>query len=245
MEVKNELAVREDLAAIHQIAVLNGHHEGIDNHFTMMVPGYDDRFYLLPFGIHWAEVTPEDFMIVDFNGKVLQGDGEVEPTALHIHAPIHKSLPDAKCVLHTHMPFATALALLEVPELLMVSQNASRYYKSVAYDQEYNGLVLDSTEGKRLAALIGENRVLFLSNHGVIVLGKTVAQAYEDLYFLERACQVQILAQSTGQKLNPIELDVLEALKGQMVSDSYENNRRAELLLLAYKRLLKKEISKI
>ena len=243
--MKNTSIVRQDLAAIHRIAVLHGYHEGIDNHFTMMVPGYQDRFFLLPFGRHWAEVVPEDFMVVDFNGTVLQGKGEVEPTALHIHAPIHQNLPDAKCVLHTHMPFATALALLDEPELLMVSQNASRYYRSVAYDREYNGLVLDSTEGRRLAGLIGDNRVLFLSNHGVIVLGKTIAQAYEDLYFLERACQVQIMAQQTGKKINPIELDVLEALKKQMISDTYENSRRADLLLSAYKRLLDAGITNI
>src|ERR1700758_5695160 len=102
---------RIDLAACHRLAVRFGLNEGIDNHLTMLVPGFTDRFYLAPFGLLWSEVKASDLLEVDFAGKLLAGRGLVEDTALYIHASTHR-LSSRVCVLHTHMPYATALGMI-------------------------------------------------------------------------------------------------------------------------------------
>lgn len=193
-------SARTDLAAAHRLAVLQGLSEAICNHFTLVAPGAADRFLLAPYGLHWSEVRARDFMVVTYDGRIVSGSGIAEPTAFYIHAPLHALRPDARCVLHTHMPHATALATLENPRLEMISQNALMFADRIAYDLDYQGLALDRAEGERLAGLMGADKVvLFLANHGVIVVGESVAEAYNRLYFLERACQTQILALSTGR----------------------------------------------
>src|ERR1700733_10459715 len=122
--VPNERQARIDLAACYRLADHFGLNEGIDNHMTMLVPGHTDRFLLAPFGLHWSEVKASDFMVVDLNGRILSGRGPVEPTALYIHMPVHRLAPQARCVLHTHMPYATALTMLENPRLEMAVQSA-------------------------------------------------------------------------------------------------------------------------
>ena len=112
-----EWQARVDLAAAHRICVMNGFHEGIFNHLTLTVPGTSDRYYQIPFGTHWSEVTASCFMEVGWNGNVLRGEGEVEPSCYAIHAPIHRKLARAKAVFHTHMPFASALTRLADPKL--------------------------------------------------------------------------------------------------------------------------------
>ena len=138
------------------------------------------------------------------------GEGEVEDTARMIHSELHRLRPDARCVLHTHMPFATSLTLLEDGRLLPVSQSALRFIGDVSYDEAYGGLVLDVSEARRIAAALGSKRVLFLSNHGVIVVGPEVSVAFDDLYYLERACELQVRAMSTGAPLRHISDDVIQ-----------------------------------
>jgi len=205
---------RIDLAACHRLAARFGLNEGIDNHLTMLVPGYSDRFYLAPFGLLWSEVKASDLMELDFGGKVVAGRGLVEDTALHIHLPVHRLVPEACCVLHTHMPYATALGMLEDARLEMAGQSAIGFHDEIAY-LDYNGLALDHEEGERMArALVGKS-VLMLRNHGVLVIGLSAAQAFERLYFLERACQAQILALSTGRALRIVPRPVVEATAAQ------------------------------
>lgn len=195
---------RVDLAAALRLAARFGLSEGIDNHFTFAVPGTDDRFLLHPYGLHWSEVTASDLLVVDQDGAVMEGEGEVETSAFAIHAPIHRHRPGARCVLHTHMPYSTALTSVEAGRLEPVNQNSLRFHGDVAYDDNYNGLAGEVEEGERLAEVLGDKRVLFMANHGVLVVGETVAGAFDDLYFLERACQVQVLAMSTGQPLKRV-----------------------------------------
>lgn len=199
-----ERAARIDLAAAFRLAVRLDMHEGVCNHLTLMLPGSKDRFLLNRFGLHWAEVTASNLLTLDATGRILQGEGEFEKTAFYIHSRIHLANPNAACVLHTHMPFATALTLTLPGRLEMVEQNALRFVEDIAYDDEYNGLVVDNAEGDRLARVLGSKRVLFLANHGVIVVGKSVAEAFDLMYYLERACRLQVLALSTGRKLRPI-----------------------------------------
>jgi len=233
-----EWQARIDLAASHRLAVHFGYNEGIDNHFTLLVPGYTDRFFLAPFGLHWSEIRASDFLVVDFAGNKLMGEGPVEDTAFHIHAPLHAARPDARCVMHTHMPYATALSLLEEPELLMASQNAIGFAGLVA-QCEYAGFALDSGEGRRMAAALGQKTVLLLRNHGVVTTGRSVAEAFNTLYFFERAAMVQILAQSTGQPLRVVPEPVLSRTVEQYTTSAeVEGLDRIELHFAALKRML-------
>ena len=124
VEAAAEQRARIDLAACHRLAVHFGLHEGIDNHLTVLLPGFSDRFLLAPFGLHWSEVRARDFMEIDFGGKRVVGEGPIEDTALFIHLPVHRLNPRARCALHTHMPYATSLAMLENPRLEMAGQSA-------------------------------------------------------------------------------------------------------------------------
>lgn len=193
-----------DLAAALRLADRFGLSEGISNHFSYALDEAGERFLLHAFGLHWSEVRASDILTVDGDGNALDGDGDVERSAFVIHSRIHGACPRARCVLHTHMPHATALSLLEDTYLEPVEQNALRFYGDVAYDTAYAGLALEVEEGDRLANALGDNRVLFMANHGVLVVGETIAQAFDDLYYLERACQVQILARSTGRPFKSV-----------------------------------------
>ncbi len=195
---------RTDLAAALRLAARMGLSEGICNHFSYAVPGGEDRFLLNPHGLHWSEIRAGDLLVVDATGKVLEGAGEAEISAICIHAPLHRRHPRGRCVLHTHMPYATALTAIEDGRLEPVIQNALRFYGDVAYDRDYGGLAQDMDEGEHIARAMGDKRVLFMANHGIIVVGDSVAAAFDDLYYLERACQTQVLAMSTGRPLKRI-----------------------------------------
>jgi ribulose-5-phosphate 4-epimerase/fuculose-1-phosphate aldolase len=237
-----ERQARIDLAACYRLADHFGLNEGIDNHLTLIVPGHADRFLLAPFGLHWSEVKASDFMVIDFDGRMLSGRGPIEDTALYIHLPVHRLSPRARCVLHTHMPYATALTMLENPRLEMAVQTALGFYEDVAYDPDYNGLAFDASEGERLARALGGKSVLMMGNHGALVIGETVPQAFERLYFLERACQAQVLALSTGRALKPIPEKVVKATVAQFSSGGKVGGRdRAELHFEALKRLLDRQ----
>lgn len=236
-----ERRARIDLAACHRLAARFGLNEGIDNHLTMLVPGHADRFYLAPFGLLWSEVKASDFLELDFTGAVVAGNGLVEDTALYIHLPVHRLAPAARCVLHTHMPHATALSMLEDASLQMAAQNAVGFYNEIAY-ADYNGLALEYHEGERLARALGDKSVLMLRNHGVLVTGRSAAHAFERLYFLERACQAQILALATGRKLRVLPEAVVQATFAQFQAcEHVGGEERVELHLRALKRLLDRD----
>ncbi len=201
--------MRVDLAAAFRLAVRMDLHEGVCNHLSAMLP--DGKTFLLNrYGLHWSEVTASNLLGLDAGGRILAGDGEFEKTAFYIHSRIHLAHPRATCVLHTHMPYATSLTLLEGGRLEMVEQNALRFHDDIAYDDVYNGLVVDTAEGDRLACVLGSRRVMFLANHGVIVVGTTVAEAFDSMYYLERACRLQVLARSMGGKLRPVRSEVVQ-----------------------------------
>ncbi len=210
---------RIDLTVALRWAARLGLNEGICNHFSLAVPGTHDRFLINPQGFHWSEITPDDLVLTDAEGNVIAGKRNVEATAFFIHGRIHLGKPNARCVLHTHMPYATALTSMDGGRLEWTTQNALRFYGRVAYDECYNGLVLDAEEGDRICAQLGNADVLFLANHGVIVCGDSVARAFDELYYLERACLVQVLAQSTGKPLKLVSDSVAAMTGKQIVED--------------------------
>ena len=212
---------RIDLAAALRWAARLGLSEGVDNHFSMAVPGDDgkiqgDRFLINPYGWHWSEITASSLVLADENGNVLEGNNEIEDSAFFIHSRVHVKVPSARVVLHNHMPYTTALTLLEGGRLEMCEQNALQFDGRIAYDDEYNGLALDKDEGDRIASKMANSSVLFMACHGVIVTGETVARAFTDLYYLERASMFQVLARSTGTELRKISDSVREATREQM-----------------------------
>jgi ribulose-5-phosphate 4-epimerase/fuculose-1-phosphate aldolase len=214
-----ERGVRVDLAAAFRLAVRLDLHEGVCNHFSVMLAD-GKRFLLNRYGLHWSEVTASNLLALDAAGRVLEGEGEYEKTAFYIHSRIHLANARATCVLHTHMPYATALTLLEGGRLEMAEQNALRFHDDIAYDDTYNGLVVDDAEGDRLARVLGGKRVMFLANHGVIVVGPTVAEAFDALYYLERACRLQVLARSMGGKLRAVRPEVVRTAYRMMLADA-------------------------
>jgi len=233
-----ERRARIDLAACHRLAARFGFNEGIDNHLTMLVPGHSDRFYLAPFGLLWSEVKASDLLELDFSGTVVAGRGLVEDTALYIHLSVHRLVPQARCVLHTHMPHATALGMLDDPRLEMAGQNALGFHDDIAY-VDYNGLAFDYGEGERLAQALGAKSILMMRNHGVLVTARSPAQGFERLYFLERACQAQVLALSTRRKLRILPEALVQATAAQFRAGAGVGGvDRAELHFEALKRLL-------
>lgn len=219
--------LRVDLACALRWAARMGLNEGVDNHFSAAVPEPDgsikgDKFLINPFGWHWSEVTASSLVLCDVDGTVLEGSETVEATAFCIHSRIHIKHPSAAVVLHTHQPYATALTLLEGGRLEMVEQNALMFDGRIAYDDDYEGLALATEEGDRMAAQMDGKPILLLASHGVIASGPTVGDAFNDLYYLERAAMFQVHAKSTGGKLRRIGDNVRARVMGQM-----EEERRA------------------
>lgn len=222
--------LREDLALALRAAAHHGLAEGICNHFSVELPDASGRFLLNPRGLHWSEVRAEDIVLVDAQGAVLAGRHEVEPTAMYIHAAVHRVAGQA-CVLHTHMPYATALTLTADRALdPALSQTAMRFVGRVAVDAHYNGLALDVAEGERIARAMGKADVVFLGNHGVVVCGARIDHAYDDLYYLERACEVQVIAQSTGRPLMPVEPGLAAHVAAQIQGERMQSTLFFEAL---------------
>jgi ribulose-5-phosphate 4-epimerase/fuculose-1-phosphate aldolase len=226
--------LREDLALALRAAAHHGLAEGVCNHFSVELPDGSGRFLLNPRGLMWSEVRTDDIVLVDGAGRRLAGRHEVEPTAMFIHAAIHR-IGRKACVMHTHMPHATALTLTADRALdTALSQNAMRFHGRVAVDAHYNGLALDASEGERIAAAMRGADVAFLGNHGVVVCGARIAHAYDDLYYLERACQVQVLAQATGRPLVAVDAELAARVAAQTLGERLQS----ELFFEALRRTL-------
>ncbi len=229
---------RIDLAACFRMAHKLGLHEGICNHFSAMVPGSNELFLVNPYGWAFAEITASRLLICDFGGNVVAGSGVPEATAFFIHARVHLNKPRARVALHTHMPNATALAMLEGPPLVWAGQTSLKFHGRLIVDDHYNGLALDNDEGDRIAASLGDADIVFMRNHGVMVVGPDIATAWDDLYYLERAAEVQRLAMSTGRPLKEVAPDVIAHTAAQMRQTDGES---ARLHMASIHRILERE----
>jgi ribulose-5-phosphate 4-epimerase/fuculose-1-phosphate aldolase len=227
-------ALRDDLALALRAAAHHGLGEGVCNHFSVALPQRPDLFLLNPRGLMWSEVHAQDIVLVDASGRTLAGRHQIEPTAMFIHAAVHR-IAGKTCVLHSHMPNATALTLTEDRGLdTTLSQNAMRFHGRVAIDPNYNGLALDVTEGERIADAMQGADIVFLGNHGVLVCGERIDYAYDDLYYLERACAVQVIAQSTGRPLRPVDPAIAE----RVAQEANGERLQSELFFAALRRTL-------
>lgn len=228
---------RIDLAAALRTASRMGLSEGVCNHFSLEVPGDSGKFLINPHGLHWSEITPADLVVVNADGSIAEGRHAVEPTAFFIHHGVHKTT-GKKCVLHTHMPWATSLTLLEQPWLeTRANQNAMRFHGRIAYDMEFGGPALEAAEGERIAGAIAGKDIVFMAHHGVMVCGDRIDYAFDDLYYLERSCMTQVMAQSTGGKLRLVPEEMAARVCEQIESE----RQQSELHFAALKRLLDRD----
>lgn len=226
--------LREDLALALRSAAHHDLSEGVCNHFSVALPDGSERYLINPRGLHWSEIGPDDIVLIDAKGNVLEGRHRVEPTALYIHAAVHQITGHA-VVLHTHMPYATALTLTADRALdPTLSQNAMRFLGRIAIDAQYNGLALDNVEGERIARAMFGKDIAFLGNHGVIVAGPNMAWAYDDLYYLERACIHQVIAASTGRPLVPVNAKLAAHVAAQIQGE----REQSDLFFEALRRML-------
>jgi ribulose-5-phosphate 4-epimerase/fuculose-1-phosphate aldolase len=229
------------LAAAHRLAVLDQLDEGIDNHFTMVVPGREGQYLILPFGLHWSEARASDMMVFDDSGRTLEGEGVVEMSAHCIHAPIHR-LAGARVVLHTHQTWAVALNMLKDNRLLPANQTAAFFHGLIAYGDDYCGTADTLEEGERLARLMGDKPIVFMKSHGVLVTGETVAQAYRRLYKLERVCRTQVLALGTGRPLAVLADEIVARVLAPADNETHTRAERERLYFEAMMRVLDREL---
>lgn len=198
-----EWQMRVDLAAAFRLAVHYDWHEAVANHFSLAVSPDGKQFLMNPRWRHFDRIKASDLMLLDADDpSTMNRPDAPDETAWCIHGRIHALLPHARCVLHVHPPYATALAGLADPEIKPIDQNTARYFNRVAYDMGYEGMANSDAEGERLARALGNRNTMMMGNHGVLVVGRSVAEAFDVLYYLERACKTLVLAYSTGQKLN-------------------------------------------
>jgi ribulose-5-phosphate 4-epimerase/fuculose-1-phosphate aldolase len=207
-----EWQMRVDLAAAFRLAAEFNWHEAVANHFSLAVSPDGKTFLMNPRWRHFSRIRASDLLLLDAeDDAAMAGPDAPDPSAWYIHGRIHRALPQARCILHLHSPYATAISALAEPEIKPIDQNTARYYNRVAYDMNYGGIADSAAEGDRLAAALGNGSTLMMGQHGILVVGKTVADAFDRLYYLERACQTLVLAYSTGQPLNIMSDDLAEA----------------------------------
>ncbi|WP_322032596.1 class II aldolase/adducin family protein [Paraburkholderia sp. J76] len=185
-----EWAARVELAACYRLVAHYRMTDMIYNHISLRVPGTDDQFLINPFGLLYEEVTASSLVKVDQNGQLIDDDGlDVNPAGFVIHSAIHMSRHDVACVMHTHTRAGVAIAATK-HGLLPVSQHAMRFFNRIAY-HDYEGIALDVDERSRLVADLGSLPTLVLRNHGLLTTGASVHAAFENMYYLEMACQIQ------------------------------------------------------
>jgi ribulose-5-phosphate 4-epimerase/fuculose-1-phosphate aldolase len=228
---------RIDLAAVLRWSARLGYQTGTCNHFSFMAPGRDDLFLVNPEGYFWTEITASNLVLCTLDGDVFEGTGTVERTAFSLHAPIHQLKPKARACFHAHMPHATALCLLKGGRLLPVVQEAMMFHDRIVYDDDYSGLALDTAEGERVAGLLGDKGVIFMRNHGPLVVAPDIGQAIYSLYYLEQACRLQLLAMQSGQPLDPVP----DRLARPVMEAVHSVHAYGDTFLAAIKRVLDKE----
>ncbi len=198
----SEAQTRIDLAAALRLACRNDWHEGVANHFSAAVSDDGRRFLVNPRWMHWSRVRASDLVLCDADDPATMDRPDApDPSAWAIHSALHRDLPQARVALHLHPKYATALATLKDPTILPIDQVTARFFRRTAYDLHFGGIASAEEEGARIAASIGDKRSVIMGNHGVTTLGETVAEAFDLMYHLERACRTMILAYSTGQPL--------------------------------------------
>jgi ribulose-5-phosphate 4-epimerase/fuculose-1-phosphate aldolase len=232
--------LQQDLAAVFRWTAKLNMNEGIANHFSVCLPNSND-FYVNGSGLHFSSIKASDMVLVEQNKieEIKKKPELVDPTALNIHGTIHKKVPHARCILHVHSKYATALSTLKDPTLQPIDQNTMRFYNRVAIYDDFGGLGFEE-ESHKMAAAIGNNRSMLLANHGILTVGQTVGQAFDELYYFEKACETYITALSTNK-----ELKIANSKVAEKTAQEWENYpvNMGEQHLKAIRSILDKEDS--
>jgi ribulose-5-phosphate 4-epimerase/fuculose-1-phosphate aldolase len=203
---------RVDLAAaFHWTARLNMH-EAVANHFSLAVNDDGTRFLINPNGRHFARIRASALVEIDaLDPATMQRPDAPDPTAWGLHAAVHRACPHARCVMHVHSPFATVLASLADSRLPAIDQNSAMFHNRLVVDSAYGGMAFEA-EGARCASLLADPMIttMVMGNHGVLVVGRTVAETFNRLYYFERAAETYIRALQTGQPLRVLPDDIAE-----------------------------------
>jgi ribulose-5-phosphate 4-epimerase/fuculose-1-phosphate aldolase len=208
---QDEWQLRVDLAAAFRLAAEFDWHESVANHFSCAVSADGKKFLMNPLWQHFSTIKASDLLLLDSGDEdTMKRPNAPDPSAWCIHGAMHRRMAQARVVLHLHPVYAAALAGLKDPELKPIDQNTARFYNRIAVDLDYGGIADDTEEGLRLVRVMGNKSRMMMGNHGLLVTGATVAEAFEDLYYLERACRTLVIAYSTGQPLNLMSPEVAE-----------------------------------
>ena len=227
---------RVNLAAAFRWAARLNMHEAVANHFSLAVSDDGSQFLLNPIGLHFSEICARDLILLDSNdSSTMSQPNAPDPTAWAIHGAIHRNNPQARCILHVHPKYATILACLEDKTMKPIDQNTMRFYEKVSIDNGYDGMGLGD-EAERLSTILGNNSVMLMGNHGVLTAAKTVAQAFDDLFYFERSCETLIGAYQTGKKLHLASHEV-----ATKTAQQWEKYDASDLHFDALKRILDKE----
>lgn len=207
---ETEQKARTDLAAAFRLAARLGMHEAVANHFSMSVSSDGSRFLINPKWKHFSRICASDLVLVDTNDRASTAKQDLDPTAWAIHAQLHRLHPEAVVAMHLHPVYCTTISTLADPTILPIDQNTARYFRRVAIDTQYGGMADSEAEGARLASLLDGKTRLMMGNHGVMVVAPTVGEAYDDMYTIERACQILVNAYATGREISVLSDDVAE-----------------------------------
>ena len=227
-----EKQTRIDLATAYQLAYLKKWDDGIYTHISAAVPGEEGTYLLNHFGLRFNEVTPQNLVKVNLRGEILAGEGPVNQTGFAIHGAVHTARSDANCVLHLHVDSAIAVSAQKCG-LLPISQHALRFFNDIAY-HPYQGLALSSDEQATLVKSLGNKKAILLHNHGSIVCGSSIQQAFYLMDVLDRACKIQTLSGAHADLVYPSD-DVCELTYRQLCSDGDDEG---QIEWPAYQRLL-------
>lgn len=210
MAYSYEEQTRIDLAATFRIIAYLGMHEAVANHISAAISADGKQFLLNPKWKHFSRIRASDLLLLDADDAENANRSDVDATAWSIHGQIHQRLPETRVVLHLHPVYTTSIACLASPCILPIDQNTARYFNRVAVDELYGGMADTTEEGARLAALLADKRRLLMGNHGILVTSTSIGEAFDDIWTLERACQILVTAWSTGQPLKVLSDDVAE-----------------------------------
>lgn len=200
---------RIDLAAAFRWTAKLDMHEGVANHFSVSVSDNGRRFLMNPDSRHFSRIKASELLLLDADDpSTMDRPDAPDPTAWSLHGRVHANLPQACCVLHAHPKYATVLASLEDSTIYPIDQTTARFFEKIALDDGFGGMALGDDEGDRIASKLGNRSVLMMGNHGVMVVGNSIGEAFDTLYYLERAAQTQVMAHMTGKPQRILSDDV-------------------------------------
>jgi ribulose-5-phosphate 4-epimerase/fuculose-1-phosphate aldolase len=235
---QTERELRVQLAACYRIFDYMGWSEMIYNHITVKVPGDEHHFLINPYGLHYKEVTASNLVKVDIEGNIVEDtEYRVNPAGIVIHTAIHAARPDVQCIAHTHTNAGMAVACTQE------GLRTDNFYSALLHNQiayhDFEGITVNEDEKPRLIANLGDKSLMILRNHGLLAGGRTIPEAFQNLWAMERACQVQVTTDSTGRPNIPVGPEIL-AKSEQLMAMQAMGGPSGELEFKAFTRLIEK-----